>query len=144
MESNVSFEGMPRNYMMCIHASCPRSAACLRYQAYENLSEPVVGLKMLNPKLDALQAEDCPYFRSMERVRYAKGFIGILNTLPVGVWKSVTAHLQCMFNGRNYYRLRKGERLLAPKEQEAIISLLRRDGVQEIPEFDDYVEEFKW
>lgn len=48
------------------------------------------------------------------------------------------------FGMNMYYRMRKGERLIAPTEQEEIYQLLEQQGVKTRPEFDDYVEDYLW
>lgn len=144
MKPKIDLDGMPHNYMMCTNASCDKSVFCLRYLAYECISESTISLNVVNPKMVAGRMMECPYFRSSDKVRYAKGFIGILDALPVKVWKTVTLQLQFLFNVRNYYRVRKGERLLAPSEQRDIINVLRRNGVNGNSTFDSYVDVYEW
>ena len=144
MNTKNNLGNIPKNYLMCTHASCTKCNSCLRYLAYESLSDLDVILKIINPKNLSLLTNDCPYFRPLEKICYAKGFIGILDSLPNKVWKSVSHKLQTIYNERDYYRLRKGEKLLTPTEQENIISLVRQHGITDIPDFDAYVYDYEW
>ncbi len=144
MNTEIDLGSMPLNYMKCTNASCAKCHTCLRYLAYESLPDSEVSLKIVNPKLLSQQTDECPYFRSSKKIRYAKGFIEILESLPNKIWKSVSGKLQYLYNGRNYYRVRKGEKLLTPKEQERIIAIIRQHGVKNIPDFDAYVDDYAW
>lgn len=144
MDNPIKFEQIPDNYLMCTHNACTQCNNCLRYQAYLSLPATEPHFRAVNPQFVAAQPEGCPYFRHAEKVRYAKGFIGILNSLPVATWKSVTSKLEYLYNGRNYYRYRKGEKLLPPEEQKRIVALIRQHGVNTLPDFDAYVEDYVW
>lgn len=144
MDTKNDLGNMPKNYLMCTHTSCIKCNTCLRYLAYESMPDSEVSLRIVNPKFLALHTDGCPYFRSSEKIRYAKGFVGILESLPNKVWKSVSGKLLFLYNGRTYYRVRKGEKLLTPKEQDRIVNLIRQHGITDIPEFDAYVSDYEW
>ena len=48
------------------------------------------------------------------------------------------------FGMNMYYRMRRGERLITPTEQEAIYQMLEQQGITTRPEFDAYVEDYLW
>ena len=48
------------------------------------------------------------------------------------------------FGRRTYYRVRKGERLLTPSEQQRILTILKNCGVTHPQDFDVYVEDYDW
>ena len=93
-------------------------------------------------QLAALQG-DCPYYRSNTKVRYAKGFIKILEALPYKQMQAVISQLMSFFGRRNY-RVRKGDRLLTPSEQQRILTILKNCGVTHPQDFDVYVEDYDW
>lgn len=144
MDTKNDLGSKPQNYLMCTCTSCTRCHTCLRYLAYESLPDSEISLRIINPKHLSLQKDDCPYFRPSEKIRYAKGFIGILDSLPNKVWKSVSGKLQSLYNERTYYRARKGEKLLTPEEQEQMVSFIRQQGITDIPDFDAYVDDYAW
>ena len=87
---------------------------------------------------------DCPHYRSNTKVRYAKGFIGILDCIPHKQMQTVVAHLMGYLSRRTYYRTRKGERLLSPAEQQHILNILKNCGVTYPEKFDAYIEDYDW
>ena len=52
----------------------------------------------------------CPYYRPNKKVRYAAGFVSLLESLPHKQMLSVIPGLMRHFSRRTYYRVRKGER----------------------------------
>ena len=101
-------------------------------------------LDYYQPKHLASVEGDCPHYRSNRKVRYAKGFIGILENLPYKQMQTVILHLMSYLGRRTYYRSRKGERLLSPSEQQRILNILKSCGVTAPQEFDAYVEDYDW
>lgn len=144
MNINISPKEVPHNYTMCVYNECPLAENCLRRLAFDCQPETEVSLKVINPKCISPSADGCSHYRPAKKLRYAKGFVNILESLPKKVWKAVGYKLQLLFHGRTYYRVRKGERLLSPQEQQAIIYLLKEGGMTEIPDFDAYVEDYAW
>ena len=57
----------------------------------------------------------------------------------------IRRRIMACFSCRSYYfQSRKGERLITPKEQQAIANVFRQAGLKAEPEFDNYVEETYW
>ena len=72
----------------------------------------------------------CPYYRPNKKVRYAAGFVSLLESLPHKQMLSVIPGLMRHFSRRTYYRVRKGERPLSPSEQQVVLNALKRCGVK--------------
>lgn len=68
----------------------------------------------------------------------------MLGRMSVNQSKSVIVSLISLFGQRTYYRVRKGERLLSPVEQQRVLNVLKRHGVPLPQEFDAYIEEYDW
>ncbi len=140
----IDYDKVPHQYARCFQADCPKAATCLRRLVAEAMPESEERCMIVSPKYLASVKGECPYYRSSEKIRYAKGFIGIMNTLPYKEHCMAVSCLKSMFHGRNYYRVRKGERLLSPGEQKKVLDLLKKLGAKEHLEFDAYVEDFAW
>ena len=67
-------------------------------------------LIIISPKYLSTVKGGCPHYRSSTKVRYAQGFIGILENLPYKQMQTVILHLMNYLGRRTYYRARKGER----------------------------------
>ena len=89
-------------------------------------------------------AGKCKYYRSNEKVRYAKGFLCTVGALAVSVSGTFRYRLIGSWGVRRYYQKRKGETLLSPAEQQQVVALARKLGVRLDEYFDGYVEEYDW
>lgn len=82
MKEEIDFTKVPYQYAMCLNRKCSKANTCLRQLTEQSVPEKIEYWDILSPKhLAALQG-DCPYYRSNTKVRYAKGFIKILEALP--------------------------------------------------------------
>ena len=144
MKEKLDFSEVPYQYSMCLNQLCPKANTCLRQLAEQSVPEKVQHWTIISPKCLAAVQGDCPYYRSNTKVRYAKGFIGILESLPHKQMESVIIHLMSFFSRRTYYRVRKGERLLSPAEQQQVLNILKYCGVTQPPKFDEYIEAYDW
>lgn len=144
MEEKIDFAKVPYEYGMCVNRQCPKANTCLRQLTEQNIPETVEYWVIISPKLLATIAGNCPHYRSNIKVRYAKGFIQLLENLPHKQMQTVILHLMNYLGRRTYYRSRKGERLLSPTEQRHIQNILKNCGVITPQEFDAYVEDYDW
>lgn len=135
---------VPHDYPSCLNHECPRAATCLRQIVVQEVDESSKFLIVINPKhLAALEGE-CPYYRSSAKVTFAKGFINMLDGMPHKQRQSAIRLLTDRFSQRTYYRIRKGERLLSPAEQQEVLAIMKSCGYNGTPIFDAYTEDFLW
>ena len=127
MEEKIDFAKVPYQYSMCLNRQCPQAGTCLRQLTEQSVPENIEHWIIISTK-----------------VRYAQGFIGILENLPYKQMQTVILHLMNYLGRRTYYRARKGERLLSPSEQQHILNILRNCGITTTQEFDAYVEDYDW
>lgn len=144
MEEKIDFAKVPYQYAMCLDQQCPKANTCLRQLTEQSVPETSEYWVIISPKLLDTIKGNCPYYRSNTKVRYAKGFIELLENLPHKQMQIVILHLMSYLGRRTYYRSRKGERLLSPNEQRQILSILKNCGVTTPQEFDAYVEDYDW
>ena len=67
-----------------------------------------------------------------------------MSTLTVTQAHAFKGDIIATFGMNMYYRMRRGDRLITPTEQEAIYQMLEQQGVTARPEFDAYVEGYLW
>lgn len=135
---------VPTDYPICINRQCPLAATCLRQLVEQNCNDSSEYWYIISPKRLAALQGSCPYYRSSTKVKYAKGLANMLENMPHKQMRAVVAGLKQLFSERTYYRIRKGERLLFPAEQQSIYKLLQACGVKARPEFDGYTEDYEW
>lgn len=144
MEEERNFPEIPYNYRLCLKRECPKASTCLRQVAERHMPDDVAYWAIISPKHLASLEGDCPFYRSDKKVTYAKGFIRMLDNLPYNQMRTVISALMGWFGRRSYYRVRKGERLLTPSEQQQIANILKRCGVTTPPTYDAYIESYEW
>ncbi len=143
-ETTKTNNTVPNNYTLCLKSDCPKAATCLRYAATEMMPAEVQRWNIISPAYLAQIEGECPMYRSAEKVQYARGFVRMMSALTVKQAHAVKENIVATFGMNMYYRMRRGERLITPTEQEEIYALLEKQGVSERPEFDAYVEDYLW
>ena len=137
-------EKEPVNYTLCLKGDCPKAANCLRHVAVAMMPAEVQTWSIVSPTYLAQREGECPMFRSATKVQYARGFVRMMSTLTVKEAHAVKESIIATFGMNMYYRMRRGERLIAPTEQEEIYRLLEKQSVTTRPEFDTYKEGYLW
>ena len=135
---------VPTNYTLCIKGDCPKAAMCLRYKATLMIPADVMKWSILSPAYLAQTEGECPHYRTAEKVKYARGFVRMMSALTMNQAHVVKDNIVATFGMNMYYRMRRGDRLITPTEQEAIYQMLEQQGVTARPEFDAYVEDYLW
>lgn len=144
MKTEINYSQVPYNYLICLNRECPQADTCLRQLVEQNIPTDVQRMSVINPKYLAALTGACPYYRSSVKVRFAKGFVGLLENLPYKQMQNVIVHLSGYFGQRTYYRVRKGERLLSISEQNGVLKILKTCGVSHPQAFDAYEEQYDW
>lgn len=147
MEEKINFSQVPHQYTLCLRRECAKAGTCLRQLAEQCVPADIQHWTIISPKYLATLSDtgdDCPHYRSSAKVRFAKGFIQILENLPYRQMQTVVSRLTGAFGQRTYYRVRKGERLLSPAEQKRLLQILKKCGVPLPQQFDAYEEYYDW
>lgn len=144
MEEEHNLPEIPHNYPICLNRQCPKAPTCLHQLVEQEVADDVKFWLVISPKYQATLSSDCPYYRSNDKVLFAKGFMNILDNLTHKQMIEATSLLIARFSQRTYYRIRKGERLLNPAEQKVIMNIFRKCGVTGKLDFDSYVEDIEW
>ena len=137
-------EKVPANYTLCLKDDCPKAANCLRHVAVAMMPAEVKMWSIVSPTYLSQMEGECPCYRSAEKVMYARGFVRMMSAMTVKQAHAVKDSIVATFGMNMYYRMRRGERLITPSEQEEIYQLLENKGVNIRPEFDGYEEGYLW
>ncbi|MBD9145794.1 MAG: hypothetical protein EGP81_09635 [Bacteroides clarus] len=143
-KNELTFSDIPNNFLWCINRQCTKAEVCLRQLAERLSPEELISCSTINLKHLAKFKKECPYFRSNKQVRYARGFLGILENLTTRQTRFFINRVISNSSRRTYYRIRNGERALSPVEQQSIINILKECGVTFSIEFDSYFEDYYW
>ena len=121
-----------------------KAAMCLRYKATLMIPADVMKWSILSPAYLAQIEGECPHYRSAEKVKYARGFVRMMSAMTVQQAHAFKGNIIATFGMNMYYRMRRGERLITPTEQEEIYQMLEQQGVTTRPEFDAYEKDYLW
>ncbi|WP_455585137.1 DUF6078 family protein [Bacteroides sp.] len=143
-ETSLDYSKAPHNFGICATANCPHANTCLRSIMYNHVPANVAFPPTLNPKTIETMEEKCRYYLPMEKTRYAKGFVRTLDALTVCMSGTFRNTLISRWGYRKYYQKRKGETLLSLAEQNQVVALAKKLGVQLEDYFDAYVDGYRW
>lgn len=144
MKSSINYSLVPTYYALCQNEKCTKTDSCLRYLAHQSMPHTVAFYHVVNSKHIQKQHSECSYYRCNTPQQYAKGFIALLNRMP---YKEMTLFQEKMmkhFSKTTYYRMRKGEKLISPAEQQYISKLIRNVSKSMDCSFDEYVVNYAW
>lgn len=111
-EKELAFSDVPNNFLWCINRQCSKAETCLRQLAERLSPEELISCSAINPKHLAKFKNECPYFCSNKQVRYARGFLGILENLTSKQTHFFINRVISNSSRRTYYRVRNGERII--------------------------------
>ena len=133
----LTYEDVPERWAVCPNDKCPRAHECLRHHAYT--LAPSTEKQRLSIMPQAWQGGDCTEFAEDRPQQLAWGMKELFNGIPE--WKA-TAIRHEMFGlfgaERTYYRYRRGEYVITPKQQQDLTELFARHGIT-APLHYDYV-----
>ena len=132
-------------YTVCYVNECPLRTQCLRWQVGQHVPNTNSTYNCVNPHFEGVATDNCPMYRSDQKVRFAKGMLHIFNgDMPKRVEPAVRYGVIRLTNRTYYFEYRNGSRLIPPALQEAIRDLFRENGWTEDVQFGGYVEDYDW
>lgn len=162
-------QNIPQGYTYCFAGQgiCPKAESCLRaIAARVQMDEAEALLKAdtanagsrcevkpqvanavtpMYVKQVMTNAGTCKYYRNNQPVRFAKGMTHLFEDLPMKQVHAIRLRvMRCFTSERMFYHCRKGEKLISPKEQQAIANVFKTAGFNIPPKFDSYEILLDW
>lgn len=134
---------IPDKYPLCLHSDCPKAETCLHQLAFRCHGEMGTLLRLINP-LKCTKQSDCPHYRNSQPIRFAKGFTNFQKRMYPDQYDKFMTMLIGQFGRNQYFKRRRGDILLPPDEQEIVKIALKKAGVSQPMDFDQYVENINW
>lgn len=141
--SKNAWSTAPDDFMRCANTDCKAAGGCLRACVWREAQTNAVAVPTLNLRL-ATGGEQCPYYRSTEPVRMARGFKHLQSRMLPDEYEAFRQKCIARFGRTVFYRLRSGEKALSPDDQEAVRNEAARVGMQGEVSFDAYYETYDW
>ncbi|WP_300694970.1 DUF6078 family protein [uncultured Bacteroides sp.] len=132
------------HYPRCFNIQCTKAEKCLhRLVAVHDTSDyPVISI--VNPLCIPADSEQCPYFKSTQKVRVAWGISHLLDEVPSKSFQPLKQQLIAHFGRGRYYRFYRKECALSLEDQDYVRKAFQQYGIDKEPVFDFYSEEYKW
>lgn len=140
----IDYEQIPFQYGLCLRADCKQASHCLRYLAFEAQPEYVTFVRVLVPRKCASADGRCAYYRSSVPVSHARGFTRVLKDFPMKVLDAFRSRMITAYPRVKYFRMRRGDLLLTPSEQDYIVRTARKQGFTGEFTFDSYEDNYLW
>lgn len=136
MDKDFDFKQVPYGWAMCYVEACPRKDECLRYQVYlSSLRRTMHNCVMPG----ALLKKTCPHFHPIRKMRVAIGFRYIFEKVLARDIASMRSEMASFLGCRaTFYRYRRGDQPLNPRQQKWIQEMFRRHGYTDEIVFDKY------
>ena len=133
----VDFSSMPVQFGRCIVAGCPVAEGCLRRLAMLRGDPQAAWLNIVNPAVVPANAP-CEHYIDASRPAYARGLILELDNVPHAAVRAFRRELERLYTRPMQLRLRRGEKILSPSEQQALTQLCEKHGVP-APKYREFV-----
>lgn len=143
---------LPPTFIRCTaeEGTCPLRETCLRstvhretiYSGKDNTFLRTVNLwnKDIQPF-----TENCEAYLKAELKNFAQGFKHLFDCVPKAKYAIIQNEVQKVFgNRRTYFYCKKGEQLVSPEEQQRIAQIFKNQGIEEEPQYDNFVEVYAW
>ena len=144
-EQEIFSKKAETSYTVCIAEHCPKKERCLRWKVGQHMTSQLMDFHCVNLLYKDVATENCPRFRSAEKVQFAKGMTGIFtDDMPRRVEKYVRGELMDRYCRSYFFEFRNGSRLIPPAMQEEIRGLFQEAGWNGEVKFDGYVEDYNW
>lgn len=134
IKREFGWDCVPRGYMLCFNATCPKCEQCLRY--ISGLYVPATKTHGTCVYPTALQNGECRYYKQIRVIQAAQGFDDLFSDVRRSDYASMQAELKgYLGTGGTFSRYKLGLRILTPEQQEWIRNLFRRYGYSDDVKF---------
>ncbi len=132
------------HYTICFIDHCPLHRQCLRWLVGKYADSTRDVYTSINPHNPLMASDSCPQFRQNIRVVMKKGFTNMYHDMPGYLEKQIRDQLIIKFGRKQYFEMRKGERLITPDQQKMFEKVVRANGWQGPINFDGEEEDWLW
>ena len=139
-----TFRDKVDHYMVCFLDHCPLREQCLRWLVGQYADTTRVVFSSINPRNPNFAKEDCTMFRPNRKAMMKRGFSNMYHDMPGHMERSIRHQLITIFGHKQYFEMRKGDRLITPEQQQQILDTCRAHGWQGPINYDGEKEDWLW
>ncbi|MDL2222785.1 DUF6078 family protein [Bacteroidales bacterium OttesenSCG-928-M11] len=144
MKKSINYKEVPQNYVHCLNTACKRANDCLRFMVGQAVPDDVTLFTTINPSAINALGGECQYFEPIKLIRYALGITHLYDNMSHAKYVQVKNAIHKYFGHARYYRIYNKLYYITPEQQDFIRDLFRKEGVEEEPVFDEYVERYNF
>jgi len=139
-----AFKEKAKSYLVCFTEGCPLHDQCLRWLVGRYADRRLPAFNAVNPLNPHNGGEQCEMFRPSQRVVMKRGFTNMYHEMPGYVEHRIRRDLIAAFGRKQYFQMRKGDRLVTPDQQQTILVTCRHHGWQGPIIYDGEQEGWVW
>ena len=144
MSVKINYDLVPVHFMYCANNECLQHNKCLRKTAMEVIPTNRLTVNVFNPMAYPNANEPCVYYKENILHRYALGFDRLMDELPHAMALKMRSRMISYYGKSMYYRFKRKERYITPKEQKIIAQLFKDSGYKNEIAFDNYSDLHNW
>ena len=143
-QQEIVFREKAASYLVCFIDQCPLRLECLRWLVGQHVNPSLQTYKSVNPCNPEHGGEGCAMFRKNVRVMMKRGFKNMYHDMPGYMESLIRNHLITKWGRKQYFELRKGDRLVTPSLEKDIAKACKNYGWTGPIVFDDEQEDWLW
>ena len=132
------------HYLVCFIDSCPIHAECLRWLVGQHANPDLPSIVAINPRNPQMGNDRCPKFRASGLVTMKTGLKHLYEDMTHRMETAIRNALICQFGRKQYFEMRKGERLITPDDQAQIADICQEYGWNGAIVYDGEEENYDW
>lgn len=144
MENEFNYQAVPYGYIHCFNTHCPKGEKCLHRLVAIHSTNQYPTLSVVNPNCIPDDADACPFYKSIQKIRVAWGVKSLLDDVPYKDATSIKNQLIQYFGRSLYYRFYRKEHSIDPEQQAYIRRVFRQKGITKELTFEYYTDEYRW
>lgn len=144
MENEFNYQAVPYGYIHCFNAHCLKGEKCLHRLVAIHSTNQYPTLSVVNPNCIPDDADACPFYKSIQKIRVAWGVKSLLDDVPYKDAASIKNQLIQHFGRSLYYRFYRKEHSIDPEQQAYIRRIFRQKGITKELTFEYYTDEYRW
>ena len=132
------------HYLVCFIDQCPLHDQCLRWLVGQYADPTPLAHNAINPRNPKIGGGQCTMYRNCERVLMKRGFKGMYYDMPGHMERSIRRHLIQLWGRKQYFEMRRGDRLVTPRQQQEQADVCRLYGWDGPVVYDGEQEDWLW
>lgn len=139
-----AFREKEEHYLVCFTEVCPLREQCLRWLVGKYADDTRLVYTSVNLRNPKIGGEHCAMFRKNQRVMMKIGLTRLYHEMPTYMERGIRQHLIRIWGRRQYFDMRRGDRLITPQQQQDVVDVCRLHGWTGPIVFDGEREDWLW